>query len=155
MNRLESLREFIDRQLLSLSSDEDKRCGFVHLYGVSATAALLARLRGLDEELACTAGMLHDLASYESGDPKDHAVRSADRARKILTELGTFTNEEIQCIVSAISHHSDKGTVHGPYDELLKDADVLQHDLYNPALAAHPRHVSRRTHLRNRFHVRV
>lgn len=151
MDRLESLRLIIDGQLLSLSGDEDKRCGFVHLYGVSATAVLLARLRGLDEELACAAGMLHDLVSYESANPDNHAVRSAERARQILTELGTFASEEIECIASAISHHSDKGAVHGLYDELLKDADVLQHDLYNPALPADPRHAGRRACLRERF----
>ncbi len=134
--------------MLSLSSDEDKRCGFVHLDGVSTTAGLLARLRGLDEELACAAGMLHDLVSYESGIPENHAVRSAKRARQVLASLDAFASEEIECIVSAISHHSDKDAVHGPYDELLKDADVLQHDLYNPALAAHSRHLKRRMQLR-------
>ena len=32
---------------------------------------------------------------------------------------------------SAISKHGDKGAIHDPYDELLKDADVMDHCLYN------------------------
>ena len=151
MNRLEALRSIIDAQLLSRSSDEDTRCGFVHLYGVSATAALLARMRGLDEVVAAAAGMLHDLVSYESGDPANHASRSAHRARQILATLDAFDDQEVDWIVSSILHHSDKDVVHGPYDELLKDADVLQHDLYNPELEAHPRHAERRARLRDRL----
>ena len=34
-------------------------------------------------------------------------------------------------ITTAISHHSDKNALHGPYDELLKDADVMDHCFYN------------------------
>jgi len=34
-------------------------------------------------------------------------------------------------VTSAISKHSDKNTIHEPYDELLKDADVMDHCFYN------------------------
>jgi len=148
MNRLERVRSVVDSTLRQVADPEDRRCGFVHLYGVSATATFLARLRGLDEELAGIAGMLHDLSSYESGDPVEHGPRSARRAGEILHDLGGFSEEEIVLIQSAISHHSDKEATHGRFEELLKDADVLQHDLYNPALDAHPRHAERRVRLR-------
>ena len=50
-------------------------------------------------------------------------------------------------IQSGIAHHSDKAGVHGPFEELMKDADVLQHYLYDPQLEAHPRHEERRNRL--------
>ncbi len=148
MNRLEQIRTVVDGCLLTTANQDDLRCGFVHLYGVSATAALLARLRGLDEELAAIAAMLHDLASYESGDADEHAGRSAARAVEILKGLGGFTEREIACIESAIAHHSDKEMLHGSYEELLKDADVLQHDLYNSSFPPDPHHKDRRERLR-------
>jgi hypothetical protein len=40
----------------------------------------------------------------------------------------------VNTICQAILHHRAKGEVHAPMDELLKDADVLQHYLYNPGL---------------------
>ena len=39
---------------------------------------------------------------------------------------------EIDVICSAIYHHSSKEITHAPFDEVLKDADVMQHCLYNP-----------------------
>jgi HD superfamily phosphodiesterase len=148
MNRLEEVRAIVDRLLLKISDEERVRCGFIHLYGVSLTAVLLARRRGLLEDVAGTAGMLHDLVSYETGDPENHGPRSAARAAAILRSTGAFSGDEIQTIQSAIAHHSEKNKIHGPYEELLKDADVLQHDLYNPMLAPAPGHEERRTRLR-------
>jgi len=79
--------------------------------------------------------MLHDISSYRTGDSTDHAKRSALEAEKILTELGCFAREEISTACSAISNHSSKKEIHAEYDELLKDADVLQHYLYNTSFA--------------------
>ena len=57
MNRLENLRRHIEHILFQL--DYSPCCeGFVHLYGVSLFAVLLARKRGLDEELADGTGRL-------------------------------------------------------------------------------------------------
>lgn len=136
MNRLESVRQIVDGSVRGQPDLEESRCGFVHLYGVSATCALLARKRGLDAELCATAGMLHDISTYETNDDRDHARLSAGRAATILRHTGAYTEEEIAAICDAIAHHSDKAGVHGALAELLKDADVLQHYLYNPALLA-------------------
>jgi len=148
MKRLEQVHRAVDEVLHRVSDPEDRRCGFVHLYGVSLLATLLARARGLDEELAGVAGMLHDLVSYETGDSTDHGPRSSLRAGEMLRSLGGFDEEEIVRIQSAISHHSDKASIHGRFEELLKDADVLQHDLHNPARDPHPHHAERRARLR-------
>ena len=134
MNRLEHVREIVDSLLCQQPDENERRCGFVHLYGVSAICALLASRRGLDAEVCATAGMLHDLSSYETGDSTDHAQRSASRAGELLTEAGDFFPNEISAIAHAISTHSAKDQVDDPMAELLKDADVLQHYLYNPSL---------------------
>jgi uncharacterized protein len=148
MERLESLRRIIDEVLDETGNPEDRRSGLVHLYGVSAAAALLALRRGLDAELAAVAGMLHDLATYETGTPDNHATRGARRAREVLRSLGAFTDVEIEAVCSAIAYHSDKAAVHDAFSELLKDADVLQHFLSNPEAPSLESHASRREALK-------
>jgi HD superfamily phosphodiesterase len=137
LSRLENLRRHVDHLLFQLDGDPC-RDGFVHLYGVSLCAALLARRRGLDSDLAAAAGMLHDIWSYTSGNAFNHAEPSASLARRILAEVGGYGKDEIEQICTAIIHHSDKASVHSPLDEVLKDADVLQHYFYNPTLPENP-----------------
>jgi uncharacterized protein len=134
MNRLEIVRAKVDSVLESIGRQSDRRCGYVHLYGVAALCALLATKRGIDSELCATAGMLHDISSYETGDPKDHAERSASRASELLAETCLYSESEMAAVSEAIRMHSSKNTVDGPLCEVLKDADVLQHYLYNPLL---------------------
>ena len=76
--------------------------------------------------------MLHDFSTYQRADPTDHDRLSAQEARRLLGELDVFSQQETDTICQAILHHRAKGEVHAPMDELLKDADVLQHYLYNP-----------------------
>lgn len=45
--------------------------------------------------------------------------------------VNVFSEDERKIILSAIFHHSDKKHIHDEYDELLKDADVLQHFLFS------------------------
>jgi uncharacterized protein len=148
MNRLERVREEVDSILLRLVSDEDRRWGFTHLYGVSLTATWIAERRGLDIELAAVAGMLHDLATYASGDSTDHARRSSQLALGLLHPLGIFSHEEIEAITRAIARHSDKAAIDEPMAELLKDADVTHHWLYDPSLPPQASHADRRIRLR-------
>jgi uncharacterized protein len=142
MDRLELVRQAVDDIVRRQPDLEERRCGFIHLYGVSAICVLLAMERGLDPQLCAIAGMLHDIWSYKTGDPTDHARLSAGEAERILSELGCFTQDEIAVVCKAISCHSAKDRVDGEMAELLKDADVFQHCLYNPALIenqrAHP-----------------
>lgn len=131
MDRLEKIRQVVDGILRNQQDVEERRCGFVHLYGVSAICAMLALKRGLDAEIASIAGMLHDIYSYRTGLTQYHAHNGEEDVRVILRDLGVFTDEEQHIIRMAIFRHSDKEMVHQPYDELLKDADTLQHYLYN------------------------
>ena len=131
-NRLEMLRREIDK-LIMTKQPGSSRHFICHLYGVSEFCALLALRRNLNTELAATCGMLHDIYQITHGTIEKHAVHGAHEAEKILKATGAYSEEEISTITFAISKHSKKRSVHqAPYAELLKDADVLSHCLYDP-----------------------
>ena len=132
MDRTEKVREKVDEILLKMTDNEERRCAYLHLYGVSQACALLALKRRENVELATIAGMLHDIYSYANMDSRDHAHKGAEMAREILDSLHIFTEGEKELICTAIDTHSDKAMVHDWLDEILKDADVMQHVLYNP-----------------------
>ena len=127
MSRLKELRKYVNRELMEMPDADDRISAINHLYGVSLAATILAKRRGLDPELAGMAGLLHDLYAYESGSYDDHAHKGADLARDILEKLGVTSSEETDTICSAIFHHDDKAAVDSPMDEVLKDADVIDH----------------------------
>lgn len=132
MNRIQRVRSLVDDILLRIEDDEERRCAYVHLYGVSMACSLLAQKRKLNVELAVIAGMLHDIYSYSRMDPEDHAHKGAEMVSEILNSMDIFTEKEKNLICSAIWNHSDKSSVHDPLSEILKDADVMQHGLYSP-----------------------
>jgi len=134
MNRIEIVREKVDEILLAMTDNEERRCAYLHLYGVSQACALLALKRNENVELAIIAGMLHDIYSYANMNTQDHAHKSSEMAREILDSLNLFSVDEKNLICTAIYNHSDKGMTHDSFDEVLKDADVMQHILYNPLL---------------------
>lgn len=135
MSRLSILREYVNRELLSLEDQNKTISACAHLYGVSLAATMIAKKRNEDPELSAMAAMLHDLHAYKSGSYADHAHKGAELARKILQELGLTDEKETDIICSAIYHHDDKLIVDQPMDEVLKDADVIHHcmnDLSKP-----------------------
>lgn len=131
MNRLELVRIEIDSILLNQENVNVRPEGYIHLYGVAQNCSLLAIKRGLNIELCTIIGMLHDIYTYKFGYAKEHAKLGAIEAENLLKDLEIFTDDEIEIVKNAISHHSDKKTVHDDYSELIKDADVLQNSLYN------------------------
>ena len=127
MSRLKELRKYVDRELNKMTDEDKRNSAFVHLYGVSLAATLIAKKRGLDPELASMAAMMHDLHAYKSGSYDDHAHKGAELARTILTELDLTDDAETDIICSAIYHHDDKLVTDSPMDEVLKDADAMHH----------------------------
>jgi 5'-deoxynucleotidase YfbR-like HD superfamily hydrolase len=136
LTRLDLVRDYIDDKYKSLKDEELKRNAYVHSYGVGQAASLLALYRGFDEEtaeMACIAGMFHDFAKYYVEDTDDHAHVSAKIAESFLRETGDFTEDEIRTITEGIYHHSDKMVDDNvPFNDIIKDADALQHYLRNP-----------------------
>lgn len=135
MNRVEKLRTYVDEILSKMSNQDEKKAAYIHLYGVSNICAMIAMKRKVSTELAMMAGMLHDLHTYKTQSSERHAFHGAELARGILKELKIADEFEIDVISNAILHHSNKSDVHTAFDEILKDADVLQHQLYHAPLS--------------------
>lgn len=137
MNRIERLREYIDDVLQDIKDVEERRCSYVHLYGVAQSCAMIASRRHLNAELATMAGMLHDFylyKNYENHDFTDHGIRGSIFVRSILDELKLTTEDETNMICKAIANHCDKERIDSDFDEVIKDADVIQHCIYNVTL---------------------
>lgn len=133
--RIDYVRQHVDTMLKQCEDSEMARNGYVHLYGVGQACALIALHRGHDRnyaELAEIAGMLHDYTKYKDGQEEDHARKSSVEAEKILVAIRPFDKDEIEMICQAIAKHSEKKKVHEEFDEILKDADEMQHWLRNP-----------------------
>ena len=137
--RLDEARSIIDPLIKGIKDEESKRGAFVHLYGVGLMASLIALKRGCSREVAELAeitGMLHDLLTYidRAEDTDDHAHKCADYAKEhVLKKLKSFSAEELDMIYAGIYNHSDKGEKGHWFDEIIKDADAVQHALRNPA----------------------
>lgn len=145
-NRLEILRDEVGRLV---REKQPNRAGyfFSHLYGVSKFCALLAIRRNINPELAATAGMLHDIYQVTHDVIENHAIEGAKIAAQILRDMKIYTEDEILTIATAISNHSKKRKLHEPFDELLKDADVLDHCMYNPSFPVAVKEVERYKYL--------
>ena len=132
MDRVETVQNYT-KQFLNRIPDEYWRTkGIAHSFGVSLAAVILAKKRGLDPECAAIAGLLHDLYAYQAQDYEDHAHQGALLARSILKELSVTSAEETDLICSAIHTHDDLDRDDAPFQELLKDADLIQNKMTNP-----------------------
>ena len=145
-NRLEVLRNKID-ELIFERQPEKIRFFIEHLYSVARYCSLLALKRNLNPELAMTAGMLHDIYRVTNNKAENHDVLGAEKATDILKGLDLYNDDEISIIATAISKHCDKSSIHEPYDEILKDADVLSHCFYNPDFPVSDREAERYSNL--------
>lgn len=96
-----------------------------HIVGTVDLAALLAKRRGIDQELAIGAMLLHDIGRLDTGSNAGHNLRSAEIAPAILTQAG-FSAEQVAEMCQAIATHIDKLDTGNPLDELVRDADVLE-----------------------------
>lgn len=136
MDRLEMIRMKVDRMIQTLANENDRKFAYIHLYGTSEFAAMLAVRHHVEVTIAAVAAMLHDIASYAYNVTEaEHAKKSAEIAQKLLMESELFEAEEMKLIVHAILVHSDKQTRDDNiYAEILKDADVMSHYFYNPKI---------------------
>ena len=152
-DRIELLRARVDKILLTMPDHEERRCAYLHLYGVAQAAAMIAMKRGENVELAIAAGMLHDIYTYSQMDSWEHGPKGAVMAREILEHLSLFSVKEIDLICGAIACHSDKAGKHMPLYEVLIDADVWQHYLYHPNLHHYAHENERIIRLKKEFSI--
>jgi uncharacterized protein len=135
-NRVEILRKYIDGVILNMGDHEERRCAYIHLYGVSHFCAFIALKRKQNVELATIAGMLHDFYSYKMMDTEQHGPKGAVLAKQTLDLLKITDSRETELICNAIDVHSDKKSKHSDFSEVLVDADTLQQYLYNISISA-------------------
>ena len=107
INRIEILRKYIDETLLNMTDVVERRCAYLHLYGVAQSYALIVLKREENVELAVMAEMLHDIYSYAMMDTVDHAHDSTTSAREILTGLQITNDAETEMICDAVYTYSD------------------------------------------------
>jgi putative nucleotidyltransferase with HDIG domain len=131
MNKIDTVISYISQYIHREDEKEFRYMVLAHMTGVAQFAAMLALKRGLNPQLMTVAGLLHDIYTLETCDMESHAKKGAVEARIILDELGVTTHPETDIICDAIFNHSKKDKIHGEYAEALKDADVLQHCLFN------------------------
>lgn len=131
-------RHVIDLLLTSLLADADRDSSVAfelkHHAGTTQMARVLARTRRLPVDV-CTVGvLLHDIYVIIHGRYKGHAHLGASIAVQIVTEIGGFSDQEIDQIRRIVYHHSDKHVwSDDPFEEFGKDADILDCFLYpNP-----------------------
>ncbi|MBO4368746.1 MAG: HD domain-containing protein [Desulfovibrio sp.] len=151
MSRLKELRKLIDQELASVADSDRRKSAYIHLYGVSLSATLIAEKRKVNAELASMAAMLHDIYAYKSGSYEGHAEKGAEMARELLKKLALTSESETDAICRAIRHHDDKHCVHEPLDEVLKDADVMHHCLHDLSKAIKEKEADRYAALRKEF----
>lgn len=122
--RLEALWSQVAPRLAGhdLSHDAD------HVLRVTRWAVRLAREQGLSTELACAAGLVHDLVNVpkESADRPLGSELSAVAGKELLTEAG-FTVAEVAAVVDAVRTCSwSRGLAPAsPLGAVLQDADRL------------------------------
>jgi len=69
--------------------------------------------------------------------------------------MDLYNDEEISIITTAISRHSDKDIIQGPYDEILKDGDVMSHCLYNNDYPINKKEIERYRNILNELGCKV
>ena len=149
INRIEVISAVVSEMIESLP-EERRQKAYVHLYGTAQTAGLIALRRGVNAELAQICGLLHDY-KLQTGIDENHAKNGADAVMPILAKTGLFSVCEIGNITRAIANHSDKENVGLPLDEVLKDADILQHVLQNTTLPIRDKYEKRFEKLKKEF----
>ncbi|WP_227793439.1 CHAP domain-containing protein [Paenibacillus guangzhouensis] len=124
--RLDRVRALVEEMIISIQSAERRQAAYVHLYGASNCASLLAKKRGLNQEIAAVSGLLHDYYFYKTGVSEFPGLNSADTVRPLLRTLNMFTDEELTIILQAIFYRDDPYRTRGPYTDILKDAYAMQ-----------------------------
>lgn len=112
-----------------------------HHHSVAQFSRILAKQRGLQEDVCVVGALLHDIHVIVNGTYKDHAHKSAVIASDIIDKIGLFSDTEKANIIKIVYHHSDKDVwSDDPYEEICKDADTLDSFLYPNAFGFYLKH---------------
>ncbi|MDD4376781.1 MAG: HD domain-containing protein [Eubacteriales bacterium] len=97
----------------------------IHMASSARVAFFLAIERGADPELSACAATVHDFGRILTGVQKGHAEAGFEPVRRFLSEIGLFSEDEIEIISMAVKNHSNKTSVGTLIEEIVKDADVI------------------------------
>ncbi|MDR1687777.1 MAG: HD domain-containing protein [Clostridiales bacterium] len=122
-NRISAVQNIVDKYI---SESKDAKKFYIHSYGVAGISALLAVKRKLSQDVASAAGLLHDIYAIKEGTYDNHADLGSKMAREILLETCLFSDNEIAAVCRAIYQHDNHTEIGDDYDEVLKDADILE-----------------------------
>lgn len=126
---IDNIKREVFKSILTAGDNDEERDiplyrDIYHVIGSVRCAVLLAKRRGIDCKVAEIAMCLHDISRIEDGKLEDHAVNSGKRAEEIL-KLQGVDQLVIDDISKAINLHVNKSEKNDEFDELLKDADLL------------------------------
>ena len=130
MSRIAAVRQYI-RDAMVTAGVDDRYGYYSHVESVAALCAMLASKRGENPELATMVGLLHDIHTIIHLDSANHAEKGAVLVHEILENLNITNADETDIICTAIRNHSAKAATHSPFTEILIDADVLHHHLFD------------------------
>jgi len=119
------LKEIDKYEKLVLERDKFIDWERIHMASCAKLGYLMAQARDEDVELAACACTVHDYGRIISGKQAGHAEAGYLPVKNLLKETNLFTNEEIEEIAKAVKNHSKKAEIHGPIEEIVKDADVV------------------------------
>lgn len=132
LKRVELVRTLVLETLHTTDNTSKKEEALVNLFGVSSFASLLAIRKEQSSEIAAIAGLPHDFYFYKTGLKYFPGPNSADSVRPILRSTQMFTDEELSVILRSIFYQKDNHRVHGPYEEIIKDAILIQMYVQHP-----------------------
>jgi hypothetical protein len=145
--RVEHVRHLVHGMHFETEDTFEKQEAWVNLCGVSSFASMLAMRRGHDSEIAAIAGLLHGFYYYRTGIEAFPGPNSADAVRPILRNTEIFTDEELSVILRSIFYQEDRHRIHGPYEEMIKDAILLQTHFRNTSSHSSKADIHRLQHI--------
>ena len=86
LSRREQIEAKVCDMLSEISSPTERIRSAAHLFGTARMAVLIAKKRGLDEDLAYLAGLLHDLRRFMTGISREHGPHGAALAGSLLED---------------------------------------------------------------------
>ncbi|MDO8537269.1 MAG: HD domain-containing protein [archaeon] len=98
--------------------------GIDHLIRVYENGFKVSKRTNLDKDVLTAALLLHD---YDRTDEKNHALKSAQKAKTILQKID-FSNEKINLVFNAIKNHSRTDLSKSKkdiYSKIIYDSDKL------------------------------
>ena len=133
MNRYDKLKTMVVNFLME-KNPAYAPIGISHLNYSACLCAIFARKRGLDMDVAQTAGLLHDVwlhlnYPYDNEIAARHAHEGAVMAEDFMRRHGEYSEDEIATVCRMIENHDFTSQTDDPMSEIMKDADMFSHYL--------------------------